>query len=106
MTFGRVIREARQRAGLSQRDLAARIMREDDRPISPQYLNDLERDRRNPPDYPLLRQFADVLDLPSDYLAFVAGRVPEDLLTGDYDSDAVAAAFRALRAELQRQRAR
>src|SRR5215468_11994972 len=78
-TFGQVLSEARRASGLSQRELAARILKEDGEPISPQYLNDLERDRRNPPAPHFLKQFSDVLDLPEEYLDFVAGQLPEDL---------------------------
>jgi transcriptional regulator with XRE-family HTH domain len=101
-TFGQVIREARQRAGLSQRALAAQVRREDGVSLSPQYLNDLEWDRRNPPGHHLLRQFAAALDLPYDYLAFVTGCLPDDLLDGDVEPEVVVAAFTALRHALRR----
>ena len=41
-----------------QKQLAALIKKDDGRPISPQYLNDLEHDRRHPPSEVLLSQFA------------------------------------------------
>ncbi|MBV9358896.1 MAG: helix-turn-helix transcriptional regulator, partial [Chloroflexi bacterium] len=93
-SFGQTIGDARRRAGLSQRELAARIRKEDGEPISPQYLNDLERDRRNPPGQPLLRQLARELDLPEEYLDFTAGQLPADLRADSYSPDQVAAAFR------------
>src|SRR5204862_307449 len=86
MSFGRTLSEARRKAGLSQRELAARILKEDGEPISPQYLNDLERDRRNPPARYLLKQFADVLQLPEDYLDFMAGPPPEAMRSGSSTS--------------------
>ena len=49
MTFGETIAGARKDLGVSQRELAMRIVKEDGAPISPQYLNDIERNRRNPP---------------------------------------------------------
>ena len=101
LTFGSVLSDARRQAGLSQRELAARIVKEDGEPISPQYLNDLERDRRNPPSRHLLKQFATVLTLPEEYLDFVAGQLPEDLRTGTYAPDQVQAAFRAFRRTLK-----
>ncbi len=101
MTFGALIRDARQQAGLSQRELAARIRKEDGAPISPQYLNDLERDRRNPPGRHLLKQLAATLNLPQDYLDFVAGQLPDDLRAGRYAPDQVQAAFRAFRRSLR-----
>lgn len=78
-TFGQTISEARKKLKLSQRELAEKIMREDeDGSISPQYLNDIERDRRVPSSF-LINQFAQVLKIDKDYLHFLAGRVPEDL---------------------------
>lgn len=79
MTFGQFLAEARKRAGLSQKDLAARVRKEDGTPISGQYINDLERDRRNPPSDHLLKQLASVLEVSSDRLSAVAGHFPDDL---------------------------
>jgi transcriptional regulator with XRE-family HTH domain len=87
---------------LSQRELAARILKDDGTPISPQYLNDLERGRRNPPAPSLLRQLASELGLPTDYLDFVAGQLPDDLRSGSYAPDEVEAAFHAFRRKLWR----
>jgi transcriptional regulator with XRE-family HTH domain len=103
-SFGQVLAAGRKRAGLSQRELAARILKDDGEPISPQYLNDLERDRRNPPARHLLRQLATQLNLPEEYLDFVAGQLPEDLRTGSYQPDQVQAAFSAFRRTLRAQR--
>jgi transcriptional regulator with XRE-family HTH domain len=100
-TFGQTLAQARKRAGLSQRELAARILKEDGEPISPQYLNDLERDRRNPPGRHLLGQLASVLELPPDYLDFLAGQLPEDLRDGSFEPEAVQAAFHAFRRSLR-----
>jgi transcriptional regulator with XRE-family HTH domain len=100
-TFGQVLSAARRTAGLSQRELAARILKEDGAPISPQYLNDLERDRRNPPSSHFLKQFAAVLELPEEYLNFVAGQLPEDLRDASYAPDQVQAAFQAFRRALR-----
>lgn len=79
MTFGQHISEARKAVGLSQKDLAAKICKEDGKPISPQYLNDIEHDRRNPPSSEMMDQFATVLKLPPEILYFLAGKLaPED----------------------------
>lgn len=101
LTFGQVLASARRKLGLSQRELAARILKEDGDPISPQYLNDLERDRRNPPAAHFLKQLATQLELPEEYLHFVAGQLPEDLKTGSYAPDQVQAAFHAFRRTLR-----
>ena len=103
-TFGQVVSGARKAAGISQKELAGRIRKDDGAPISPQYLNDLERDRRNPPAEPLLRQFATELDLSPEYLCFVAGQLPAELrdLGGAADSpERVTAAFQAFRRTLR-----
>jgi len=105
-TFGQVIGAARRAAGLSQKELATRIRKEDGAPISPQYLNDLERDRRNPPAEGMLRQFAEVLALEPEYLCLVAGRFPDDLrrLAGAADSpQRITAAVQAFRRSLRGQ---
>jgi transcriptional regulator with XRE-family HTH domain len=100
-SFGQTLAQARRQAGLSQRELAARILKEDGEAISPQYLNDLERDRRNPPARHLLAQFAAHLNLPADYLDFLAGQLPEDLRDGSFAPDQVQAAFQAFRRSLR-----
>ena len=48
-TFGQYIAWARERAGLTLREMAALIIKEDGTPMSNQYLSDIENDRRNPP---------------------------------------------------------
>ena len=97
MTFGRTISEARKRAGLSQRELAARVIKEDGRPISPQYLNDIERDRRNPPSDHMIEQFAELLGVPRDMLYHQAGEVPKDLRDIEADEERVVEAWTAFR---------
>jgi transcriptional regulator with XRE-family HTH domain len=76
MTFGQAISEARKKKQLSQKQLAAMILKEDGAAISPQYLNDIERDRRNPPGENLLSQFAKVLSVPEEYFYFLANTIP------------------------------
>lgn len=78
VTLGGKIAERRRAKHLSQKQLAACVLRDDGSPISPQYLNDIERDRRVPPDY-LLRRFAAQLGIDLDYLVFLAGRVPPSM---------------------------
>jgi transcriptional regulator with XRE-family HTH domain len=78
-TFGQIISDARKKAGMSQKELAASMKKENGAAISPQYLNDIEHDRRNPPGEFLIEQFAKVLGLPKDSLLVAAGLLPEDL---------------------------
>jgi transcriptional regulator with XRE-family HTH domain len=80
MTFGKAIAMARKARGLSQKDLAAMIMKEDGAgPISPQYLNDIEHDRRSPTSDYLILQFANVLGKDPGYLFVLAGKIPEEM---------------------------
>jgi transcriptional regulator with XRE-family HTH domain len=102
MSLGQVIAQARKKAQLSQKDLAARILKEDGTPISPQYLNDIERDRRSPiPDY-LVRQFADQLKIPTNYLYYVNDSLPEEMRNIAAEPDKIEAAFKAFRREIKK----
>jgi transcriptional regulator with XRE-family HTH domain len=76
MTFGQAVSDARKKKQMSQKQLASLILKEDGSPISPQYLNDIERDRRNPPGEFLLTQFAKILEIPEEYLYFLAHEIP------------------------------
>ena len=91
LTFGRVVAEKRKHLNLSQKELAAKILREDGEPISPQYLNDIERDRRAPTSDHMVGQFSIALNLNADYLHYLNGRFPEaerkDRLTEDEFSE-------------------
>ena len=78
-TFGTIISAARRAEGLSQKELAAKIKKEDGQVISAQYLNDIEHDRRNPPSEFLIVQFAALLKLDKDVLIMAAGMIPQDL---------------------------
>jgi transcriptional regulator with XRE-family HTH domain len=60
-TFGSVIATERKKKGLNQKELAAKILKEDGQAITPQYLNDIEHDRRNPSSDHLVKQFSRVL---------------------------------------------
>ena len=102
MTFGQTIAKTRKARGVSQRELALQIVKEDGMPISPQYLNDIERDRRNPPGDHLLKQFAKSLDLDDDYLYFLAGKFPADMRSAPRNPKQVAEAFKAFRRTMRR----
>lgn len=79
ITFGSAITQARKSKGMSQKELAARIKREEDVAISPQYLNDIEHNRRNPSSDYLVVQFAKILEIDKDYLYYLADRFPKDI---------------------------
>jgi transcriptional regulator with XRE-family HTH domain len=97
-SFGEVLSAARRAKGLSQKELAARVKKEDGQPISPQYLNDVERNRRNPPSEFLIGKFAEELDYSKDLLCLAAGTVPTDVqkLVASQPANAEAA-FKAFR---------
>jgi transcriptional regulator with XRE-family HTH domain len=78
-TFGTMVAEARRAVGMSQKDLASKVKKEDGQAISPQYLNDVERDRRNPPNEHLIAQIAVILKVDKDVLCLAAGTIPEDV---------------------------
>ena len=102
MLFGEIVVRARQRLGISQKDLASRLRKDDGSPISAQYLHDIEKGRRNPPPSALLDQLAVELNLPRDYLYYAAGEIPQDLLQADLGPDVVGRVFGALRHELEK----
>lgn len=97
MSFGEVISKRRKELRLSQKSLADQIMKEDGQPISPQYLNDIEHDRRNPSSDHLIQEFARVLDLRPEVLYFNAGQLTEDLRESPVDAERVVEAFEAFR---------
>jgi transcriptional regulator with XRE-family HTH domain len=102
MTFGTQIAEARKALGFSQKELASKIRKEDGEPISPQYLNDIEHDRRNPPSEDMINQFAKQLKLPVEVLFYLAGKLPRDMKNPSVDQDQVVAAYQAFRKALKK----
>ena len=102
MTFGEVIAAERKKRGLSQKDLALRVQREDGSTISPQYLNDIERNRRNPPSEELIEKFAGALEIEAEYLFYLAGQMPPELRDGNRSRENVNDAFVAFRKALNK----
>lgn len=101
MLFGKLISDARKRAQLSQKELAAQIKKEDGEPISAQYLNDIERGRRNPPSEYLLKQFAKILNIDIDLLYFRAGEIPEELRDKSVSEETIVSAYRTFRSKIE-----
>jgi transcriptional regulator with XRE-family HTH domain len=101
-SFGRAIASARRRLQLSQKELAKKILKEEDgEPITPQYLNDIEHDRRSPSSDHIVKQFATVLDISPDVLYWLAGRVPGDLAQRNVSPERIDKAFAAFRKTLK-----
>lgn len=101
ISFGEVISRARKDTGWSQKELARRIWREDNETISQQYLNDIEHDRRNPSSDHIIGQFSVALDIPPDYLHYLAGRLPPDIREQNLSQEHVERAFASLRSLLK-----
>jgi transcriptional regulator with XRE-family HTH domain len=76
-SFGNAVASGRKEKELSQKELAAKITKEDGKPITPQYLNDIEHDRRQPSSDHLVRQFAKVLGIDDKILYGLVGMLPE-----------------------------
>lgn len=93
-TFGQAIAKARKQKAMSQKDLASRINKGDGTgAISPQYLNDIERDRRSPSSDHLIHEFSSVLDIDDNLLFVLAGKIPDELRRTIKDPAKAAAAF-------------
>lgn len=96
--FGAILSEARKAKGMSQKELAAKIKKEDGQAISPQYLNDIEHDRRNPPPEFMIGQIAELLGCDKDTLCLAAGMIPSDLMKmAATQPEKVEKAFKAFR---------
>ncbi|CAE6779018.1 helix-turn-helix domain-containing protein [Nitrospira defluvii] len=96
-TFGLAISQARKDKGWALKDLASRVLREDGNAISPQYLNDIEHDRRSPSSDHMVKQFAEALGIDRDWLYYLAGRFPEDVRKKQLSENEVAEAMIAFR---------
>ena len=101
MSFGEVVSEARKQAELSQKELARRIKKENGEPISPQYLNDIEFDRRTPTSDHLIGQFAKELDIPEEILHYEVGQIPKDDRGAEVNKEQVVEAYKAFRRTLK-----
>ncbi len=102
-SFGGAIASARKAKGLSQKDLAAKIIKEDGQAITPQYLNDIEHDRRSPSSDRIIQQFAKVLGIKESALYGLSGVLPEQdqKLVRKASPEEVHNAFLAFRRELK-----
>jgi transcriptional regulator with XRE-family HTH domain len=100
-SFGHAISSARKKLEMSQKELAGKIRKEDGEAITPQYLNDIERDRRSPSSDHIVKQFAKVLGISADVLYWLAGRVPSDLARGKATPKQIDNFFTAFRKTLK-----
>ena len=101
MTFGEIITQARGRSRLTQKHVAGTTLKENGIPISASYLNNIEHDRRNPPREYIMRQLANTLGLEIEYLCFLAGRIPTDIVKMQPNPETVQRAMANLRRNIQ-----
>lgn len=100
MALGDLVRDARKQLQLSQKDFAGRLRNKDGESISPQYLNDIELNRRVPPEY-LLTQLAQKLDVDEDLLRALAGQFPSSA-GKRHSPEKLALALKAYRRSLEK----
>jgi transcriptional regulator with XRE-family HTH domain len=100
-TLGKTIAQARKAKRLSQKELAALITKEDGSSISPQFVNDIERDRRAPSEF-VIGKLAAELDLDPDHLCLLTGVLPNDLVgpIAAAPPEIVTTAFRTFRRKI------
>lgn len=101
-TFGGAVATARKALRLSQKELASRVLKEDGTSITPQYLNDIEHDRRSPTSEHMVTALARALDQDEAYFFVLAGKVhSEDVrLAASKDPERVRQAVVAFRRAL------
>ena len=75
-TFGEAIADARKALGLSQKEFASRVRKEDGTSITPQYLNDIEHDRRSPTTDQMVTALAKAVGKDVEYFFVLAGKLP------------------------------
>lgn len=99
-TFGEVIATERKRKAWSLRELADRVPSEKGSSVSPQYLNDIEHNRRIPAEL-VIAGLAKALGIGKDYLFHLAGKLPPDIATRTASPAAIEAAYKAFRRNLK-----
>jgi len=81
LTLGGVVSARRKELELTQKQLAQRVVKEDGASITPQFLNDVERNRRRPSPL-VLQRLAEALGWSgdeADRLHFIARTMPPDI---------------------------
>lgn len=96
MTIGSIITARRTELGLTQMDLAAKTRKRDGRPVSPQYLCDIEKDRRSLPVGPVMDSLAEALEMDREVFYYFAGALPPECRP-DVSHERIRAAFSAFR---------
>lgn len=100
--FGRVIKQLRDRRGLTQRALAELIRPEPDgRSITTQYLSDIESGRRSPSGDHIISAISIGLGVDPNYLAYVARMLPPEIRDLSADEFTVRRAIAAFRSAME-----
>ena len=92
-TFGQLILDARRGKKLSLKQCASLIFKEDGDPISFQYLSEIENVRRYPPSEFIMKQLANVLDIPIELLYFHSKTIPSNI-NPNLSDDKIIVAYR------------
>jgi transcriptional regulator with XRE-family HTH domain len=100
ITFGSYIANTRKSKSLNQKELANKLG------ISPQYLNDIEHDKRTPSSADIIDQIALHLGVKSEYLSYLAGRIPEEINLKKLDEESFQKAWIAFRRELDEKKSK
>jgi transcriptional regulator with XRE-family HTH domain len=80
-TLGGVVSTRRKELGFTQKQVAQSVVKEDGTPITPQFLNDVERNRRRPSPL-VLQRLAEALKWSgedADRLHYIARTLPPDI---------------------------
>lgn len=99
MTLGKKIMTTRLQLGMTLKELAGRVHKEDGEAISIQFLNDIEHDRRKPSPH-VTEDIAKVLKLDPLYLKALAAQPISNRPASSYPEARLQRAIRAYRAQL------
>mgnify|MGYP001618326980 CR=1 FL=1 len=108
-TLGAVIAKARKddSRNWTLQELAEKVKKKDGTSVTPQYLNDIEHDRRTPSEE-VIAALARALDLDGDMLRLFAGQQPKEVKSylekNPVAAEVVAKAFRKALAAARQQR--
>jgi transcriptional regulator with XRE-family HTH domain len=97
MSFGQYLAMKRRQRGLTLKEMAALVKKENGKPISFQYLSEIENDRRNPPSDHLIEELASVLNMKSPYMLYIKARRLPPVFQADDERQAVRATKALLR---------
>ena len=101
LSFGKRIAQRRKELGLSLKEVAERVTKEGGGTISPQYLNDIEHDRRQPDSEHLIDQLAASIKIQPEVLYYHAGKLGDSTKVHKVSEQKIVAAYKAFRKTLK-----